>query len=66
MLQTDKVSDAKVICDARAHACHCGLAPLHESFHECADENCGGAWTGDIDGDDFVVVIWPSLIQKEE
>lgn len=57
-----------VICDARAHACHCGLASLHKGYHECANEFCGGAWSGNIDGNDFVVIRWPRerLILSED
>lgn len=48
-----------VICGATAEYCHCILPPGHDGPHGCDPDRCGGAWTGDIDGDDFTIVSLP-------
>lgn len=49
-----------VTCGATAHNCVCTKpAALFHQVHTC-DPGCGGSWTGDIDGDDFVVVTYPT------
>ena len=48
------------MCGAMAALCRCDLPAEHVPPHVCKDdENCGGAWEGDIDGADFRVVRLP-------
>lgn len=47
----NEVVEGEVICGVKAAACVCGLEPDHaEEVHTCANELCGGQWTGSWDG----------------
>lgn len=58
--------EAVVICGAHAQCCRCGLKPGHGGPHRCGgtegDRRCTGAWEGDIDGDDFRILVWPVML----
>jgi hypothetical protein len=53
----------EVICGDRMHACRCGLAPLHDGPHKCAepDPQCGGSWADHEDPDLAWVIRYPGV-----
>lgn len=55
--------EGAVTCAAPAAKCRCGEPAGHveagDPVHACADEGCGGSWTGEHHTDTFVVVVYP-------
>lgn len=62
------VVNGRAICDARAASCRCFKDAEHDKhgdhLHECDPDRCTGAWTGDYDGGDFMVIRLPFPVSE--
>lgn len=57
-----------VPCGATAEFCVCVKAAGHvtvgDEVHACDHSVCTAEWAGDIDGDDFRVVVYPMAVSS--